>query len=139
MTPSRFLKDIDVSYVDWHGLTVNPFTAVFDSEFEGYTSFQRKPSYDGNFMQKKPASQPSVQQPVHRNLVPIRKASSKPADEIADASQLVAGVRIKHKLFGEGRIVDRIGDGENTKLIVEFDSGDTKTLLLKFAKLQILD
>ena len=139
MTPSRFLKDIDVSYVDWHGLTVNPFTAVFDSEFEGYTSFQRKPSYDGNFMQKKLASQPSVQQPVHRNLVPIRKASSKPADEIADASQLVAGVRIKHKLFGEGRIVDRIGDGENTKLIVEFDSGDTKTLLLKFAKLQILD
>lgn len=139
MAPSRFLKDIDVSYVDWHGLTVNPFTAVFDSEFEGYTSFQRKPSYDGGFMQKKAVSQPSVQQPTHRNLVPLKKVSAKQSDEIADASQLVAGVRIKHKMFGEGRIVDRIGDGENTKLIVEFDSGDTKTLLLKFAKLQILD
>ena len=90
-------------------------------------------------MQKKAVSQPSVQQPTHRNLVPLKKVSAKQSDEIADASQLVAGVRIKHKMFGEGRIVDRIGDGENTKLIVEFDSGDTKTLLLKFAKLQILD
>jgi DNA helicase-2/ATP-dependent DNA helicase PcrA len=137
MAPSRFLKDIDVSYVDWHGLTVNPFSAVFDSEFEGYTSFQRKPAFDSSFMQKKTLT--SVQQPSHRNLVPLKKASAKPSDEIADASQLIAGVRIKHKMFGEGRIVDRIGDGENTKLIVEFDSGDTKTLLLKFAKLQILD
>ena len=139
MAPSRFLKEIDVSYVDWHGLTVNPFTAVFDSEFEGYTSFQKKPSFDTNFVQKKPLSQPRVEQPTHRNLVPLQKASSKQSDVVADANMLVSGVRIKHKMFGEGRIVDRIGDGENTKLIVEFDSGDTKTLLLKFAKLQILD
>ena len=71
--------------------------------------------------------------------MPLKKMSSRPAEEIADSSQLVEGVRIKHKMFGEGRIVSRIGDGENTKLVVEFDSGDTKTLLLKFAKLQILD
>ena len=121
MAPSRFLKDIDTSYVDWHGLSVSPFLATFDDEFEGYTKFQRKPSFSP------------------RNLVPLKKMSSRPAEEIADSSQLVEGVRIKHKMFGEGRIMSRIGDGENTKLVVEFDSGDTKTLLLKFAKLQILD
>ena len=71
--------------------------------------------------------------------MPLKKTTSAPSGEIADASLLVEGVRILHKMFGEGRIVSRLGEGENTKLVVEFDSGDTKTLLLKFAKLQILD
>ena len=138
MAPSRFLKDIDTSYVDWHGLSVSPFLATFDDEFEGYTKFQRKPSFPTESSPRSVSFKP-VEQQSPRNLVPLKKMSSRPAEEIADSSQLVEGVRIKHKMFGEGRIVSRIGDGENTKLVVEFDSGDTKTLLLKFAKLQILD
>ena len=138
MAPSRFLKDIDVSYVDWHGLSASPFLATFDDEFEGYTKFQRKPSFSTSSSPQS-ASFKSVEQQQPRNLVSLKKMSSRPSDEIADSSQLLEGVRIKHKMFGEGRIVSRIGEGENTKLVVEFDSGDTKTLLLKFAKLQILD
>ncbi len=138
MAPSRFLKDIDTSYVDWHGLSVSPFLATFDDEFEGYTKFQRKPSFSAESSPRSVSFKP-VEQQSPRNLVPLKKMSSRPAEEIADSSQLVEGVRIKHKMFGEGRIMSRIGDGENTKLVVEFDSGDTKTLLLKFAKLQILD
>ena len=143
MAPSRFLKDIDVSYVDWHGLSVNPFSAAFDTEFECYTRFQRKQTYesspDFNFAKKSKETDFKRTEQKPRNLVPLQKASSKPADDVADANLLVEGVRIKHKLFGEGKIVCRMGDGDNTKLVVEFDSGDTKTLLLKFAKLQILD
>lgn len=138
MAPSRFLKEIDVSYVDWHGLSVNPFAATFDDEFEGYTRFQRKSAYDGGGKPTVDVASHS-ERPARRNLVPLQRASAKPSEEIADASLLVDGVRIKHKMFGEGHIVERIGDGDNTKLVVEFDSGDTKTLLLKFAKLQILD
>jgi DNA helicase-2/ATP-dependent DNA helicase PcrA len=143
MAPSRFLKDIDTVYVDWHGLTINPFSAAFDNEFEGYTRFQRKQTYDSTpdfIFDTKPKEEGfrrTEQKP--RNLVPLQKVSAKPAADVADASLLVEGVRIKHKIFGEGKILSRVGDGENTKLIVEFDSGDTKTLLLKFAKLQILD
>lgn len=133
MAPSRFLKDIDANYVDWHGLSVSPFLASFDDEFEGYTKFQRKPSFSAAMSDTK------HDEPKRRNLVPLKKMPSSAAGEIADSSMLVEGVRIKHKMFGEGRIVQRIGDGENTKLVVVFDSGDTKTLLLKFAKLQILD
>ena len=138
MAPSRFLKDIDVSYVDWHGLSASPFLATFDDEFEGYTKFQRKPSFSTSSSPQSVSFKP-VEQQQPRNLVPLKKMSSRPSEEIADSSQLLDGVRIKHKMFGEGRIVSRIGEGENTKLVVEFDSGDTKTLLLKFAKLQILD
>ena len=129
MSPSRFLKDIDVSYVDWHGKIASPFLA-FNDEFEGYTRFNRKQQDVPQFAKK---------QVEHRNLVPIEKSVSHAPAVMADSSQLVIGVRIKHKVFGEGVIVNRIGQGEDEKLIVEFDSGDTKTLLLKFAKLQILD
>ncbi len=137
MAPSRFLKDIDASYVDWHGLSVSPFLASFNDEFEGYTKFQRKPSIDTSIFSAKTETKPV--EPLRRNLVPLKKTSSETTSEIAESSQLVVGVRIKHKMFGEGRIVNRLGDGGDTKLVVEFDSGDTKTLLLKFAKLQILD
>ena len=137
MAPSRFLKDIDASYVDWHGLSASPFLATFDDEFEGYTKFQRKPAYDSTPFARDFDTKPT--EPARKNLVPLKKVSSQPSGEIADANLLVEGVRIKHKLFGEGRITSRVGEGENTKLVVEFDSGDTKTLLLKFAKLQILD
>ncbi len=137
MAPSRFLKDIDASYVDWHGLSVSPFLASFNDEFEGYTKFQRKPSLDTSIFSAKTETKPV--EPLRRNLVPLKKTSSETTSEIAESSQLVVGVRIKHKMFGEGCIVNRLGDGGDTKLVVEFDSGDTKTLLLKFAKLQILD
>jgi DNA helicase-2/ATP-dependent DNA helicase PcrA len=138
MAPSRFLKDIDANYVDWHGLSVSPFLATFDDEFEGYTRFERKQTYSGPTSFTKVA-EPKPVEPQQRKLVPLKKTTSAPSGEIADASLLVEGVRILHKMFGEGRIVSRLGEGENTKLVVEFDSGDTKTLLLKFAKLQILD
>ena len=138
MAPSRFLKDIDANYVDWHGLSVSPFLATFDDEFEGYTRFERKQTYSGPTSFTKFA-EPKPVEPQQRKLVPLKKTTSAPSGEIADASLLVVGVRILHKMFGEGRIVSRLGEGENTKLVVEFDSGDTKTLLLKFAKLQILD
>ncbi len=138
MAPSRFLKDIDLSYVDWHGQAVNPISAAFNDGFTGYNSFQRKQTYmpSSGF-----TSQPQQSSPVfrQRNLVPLEKLSAKPVADVADASQLVEGIRIKHKVFGEGQIIKRIGDGDDTKLIVSFDSGDTKTLLLKFAKLQILN
>ncbi len=142
MMPSRFLKDIDVSYVDWHGQAVSPMFASFQDEFEGYTRFNRKQSYSSPSVSipetETPSYAPKPQQ--HRNLVPLQKTSS-PSSSItpSDSNLLVAGVRIKHKMFGEGRIINRLGAGEDTKLIVEFDTGDTKTLLLKFAKLQILD
>lgn len=140
MAPSRFLKDIDVSYVDWHGKIASPFLA-FNDEFEGYTRFSRKQTYNPETPTKRiETPQQFASKPFERrNLVPLEKTSSSSTATMADSSQLVIGVRIKHKVFGEGKIVNRIGEGESEKIIVEFDNGDTKTLLLKFAKLQILD
>ena len=87
MAPSRFLKDIDASYVDWHGLSVSPFLASFNDEFEGYTKFQRKPSLDTSIFSAKTETKPV--EPLRRNLVPLKKTSSETTSEIAESSQLV--------------------------------------------------
>ena len=47
-------------------------------------------------------------------------------------------MRVAHNSFGKGEILEIIDEGSNSKLIIKFDTGDTKTLLLKFAKLLIL-
>ena len=44
------------------------------------------------------------------------------------------GERVKHKLFGEGDIVEIDGWGENAKLTITF-SEDNKVIIAKYEKL----
>ena len=48
------------------------------------------------------------------------------------------GSRVRHDQFGEGKIIDKSGQGEELKLVVLFDSGQWKKLLVKYANLQAL-
>lgn len=48
------------------------------------------------------------------------------------------GQRVEHDRFGEGVIIEIEGEGSNMKVIVEFDTGGRKTLLIKFAKIRII-
>lgn len=78
---------------------------------------------------------------------PTRRASAgftppKPADPnfIADPiSKLAAGQKIEHDRFGFGQILSIEGDPLNLKAVVDFDEGGRKILLLKFAKLRIVE
>jgi DNA helicase-2/ATP-dependent DNA helicase PcrA len=42
---------------------------------------------------------------------------------------------VRHKKFGIGRVQNFVDTGENSTITVKFNSGQTKTLLLKYAKL----
>jgi DNA helicase-2/ATP-dependent DNA helicase PcrA len=59
-----------------------------------------------------------------------------------DESQEIPGVeigqRVRHELFGVGKIVSADGHGENTKVTVRFADAGTKKLVLKYANLQFL-
>lgn len=49
-----------------------------------------------------------------------------------------AGQRISHPDFGEGKVIETEGSGQNTKVTILFDSGARKKLLLKYAPIQVL-
>ena len=48
------------------------------------------------------------------------------------------GGRVKHGVFGEGKIVQIAGSGESAKITVAFANGTRRTFMLKFAPLEIL-
>lgn len=49
------------------------------------------------------------------------------------------GSKVRHDRFGEGEIVSIEGEGGNAKATVAFDHFGQKQLLLKFAKLTMLN
>lgn len=53
-------------------------------------------------------------------------------------SELRAGMRIQHEAFGEGKILIVDTSGMSPKARVAFDTGDTKTLMLKYARIRII-
>ena len=55
-----------------------------------------------------------------------------------DDSILKAGTRVLHPDFGEGRVIQKEGFGEGTRLLIRFEAGFTKRLLAKYADLEII-
>jgi DNA helicase-2/ATP-dependent DNA helicase PcrA len=49
-----------------------------------------------------------------------------------------AGQRVRHKSFGTGRVKEFIDMGENSVVVVEFNTGQTKSLLVKYADLSTI-
>lgn len=48
------------------------------------------------------------------------------------------GARVMHEKFGLGKVTDVVGAGDMQKATVQFEGGNLKQLMLKFAKLKIL-
>ncbi|WP_196159565.1 DNA helicase II [Reinekea sp. G2M2-21] len=76
--------------------------------------------------------------------VRLRSTVSRPVDfgmqqqiAVEDAG-LAIGQRVSHAMFGEGVIVNAEGGGAQTRVMVAFDDGKERTLMLQYANLQAL-
>lgn len=58
--------------------------------------------------------------------------------EWRDKPRVRRGCRIKHPLFGEGRVITLQGSGESMKVMVRFEDGSTRKFLMKVAPLEVL-
>ena len=111
--PSRFLKEIDKCYIS------NPLTD-FEDEI--------RTKYTPQFSSRQPS--------------PVQRVAVKAPDPnfVADSPlKIKAGQNIEHDRFGYGVVVSVEGDPANLKAVVDFKIGGRKTLLLKFAKIRIVD
>ncbi len=52
---------------------------------------------------------------------------------------LKVGCRVMHEKFGLGKVAQIVGAGENQKAVINFEGNNVKQLMLKFAKLKILN
>ncbi len=86
------------------------------------------------------ASHPAAQ--LTRPSTPrLQRVSSLPKSKAATSVSLTmaVGSLIEHERFGRGTIQALEGEGENLKAVVAFEEVGTKKLLLKFAKLTVLN
>lgn len=115
--PSRFLEDIDPSYIKIskkisHSKPESPDRRYSSSLVRGMKTASKKPVN-------------SYQHQTSENFRP------------SDTSGLTEGMKVEHSKFGFGKVISLDVDGANRKAKVLFENFGEKTLLLSFAKLKI--
>jgi DNA helicase-2/ATP-dependent DNA helicase PcrA len=135
--PSRFLKEIDEQFLDVPDEPKNSFASGFDMPEE--TSWNRKLRF-GAGKETIPQSEPAFRP---KNLIKLEKAENRPSAPINfqadDPSKIQTGMQVMHERFGTGKVIHLEGDAPNIKATVFFQGAGQKQLLLKFAKLQIVN
>ncbi len=137
--PSRFLEEIDEKYVE--NLTpvdTYRFKPLVSSDIFGEVDKSR-------FRQVKPTNTtpPSSIKPNASQLRKLRKL--KPDLSIPSESNgnkeinLAEGNLVNHSRFGRGKVIKIEGIGNDKKAEIRFEKGDVKKLLLRFARLEVID
>jgi DNA helicase-2/ATP-dependent DNA helicase PcrA len=138
--PSRFINEIDGDYLEY---TTPPDNYKYKPLLE--MDLWDEPD-KSKLRQNKPTSSaaPTVNKPNEEQIRKLRKM--RPLTETTNSSapagfegNLQAGTRVAHARFGRGTVVSIEGSGTEKKAEIDFEIGGLKKLLLRFAKLDVLE
>ena len=163
MIPSRFLRDLDMRYLNLHNCSADLKFTSRSNDFSPLSSWGSSKNRHGElgldfediaainlsssqgekipFSKKKESSfAPSLQGASgSKRAIPIpysqRKASKGVPREAMDFS---VGDIVQHPTFGRGVVTSVLDKGENSKIQVNFDTAGEKTILIRFASLKKL-
>ncbi len=162
--PSRFLREIDPRYVNgvieeveipdeddadegWGGWNRRRPGRSFDSERGSSGSYGNSGGYGSSsapkFIRREPSATVSTAPHDMSRLRKIQKpfATSSPLSAPSSSSAVCdfsEGDRVGHQRFGSGTVLKVSDVDTDARVIVKFDNGETRTLLIKFAKLSKL-
>lgn len=131
---SRFVEEIDPVYLEMprrNSAFPKPGQAPF-------AQFRQKSLFgDGEpttFQKKAVKSEP-------KSLKPINNMKSGPTmgNSPAEISAIMPGLQVSHAKFGRGKVLSVEGSGDSAKAIIFFEGVGQKQLMLKFAKLTIIN
>lgn len=140
--PSRFIEEITEKYLEYLTPTETnyKYKPMIDSDVFGDVDKSK-------LRQAKPvsttppawvtANDPKPESSVRR-LKPIEGRGPVSSSPVPD-SKLVPGNVVMHERFGKGQVVGLEGVGADKKAEIRFEVGGLKKLLLRFAKLDILE
>lgn len=118
--PSRFIYEIDDKFVEFNKIMKSPIN-----------NLQNIPSSN------KPLDVNSTKKQQYlSHSINVQNKDNFQGDAI-EAIQV--GDRVEHFKFGKGSVLQLEGKDDEKKAVVKFDSAGQKTLLLKFAKLKIIN
>lgn len=136
--PSRFLEEIDDQYLDIQTpIDSYRYKPLIDSDIFGDVDKSK-------LRQNKPVSSdpPRMGKPTEDQLRKLRKLKPEgtPVRTTPELSgKLSQGTKVEHSRFGKGEVLHVEGAGQDQKAEIDFKNGGIKKLLLKFAKLKVLE
>ena len=136
--PSRFIKDIDVQFLDMpeepkpKQARIGDWDEDMETERNRFQSSFSKPVFKERTERVElPASSKRLVKmssaTTDNNKVPIQNGS------------IPAGAFVKHGVFGIGKVLETSMVNGNEKADIDFGEKGVKSLLLKFAKLEVLE
>lgn len=127
--PSRFIDELDQKFI--HHI----------NRMEGNTgggrslnSYQRPSEY----AKPQSRSETGFKMPTQRNLKPLKSATTSSGKQ-ATTVPLKVGYNVVHERFGKGKVTALEGKAPDQKATIFFPRVGNKTLILKFAKLEVVD
>ena len=137
--PSRFIEEIEDRYIE--NLTpvdTYRYKPLINTDIFGEVDKSK-------LRQSKPENgvPPGIGKPNQNQLRKLRKLKPELAKPIGNTNpidpNLSEGTLVNHTRFGRGKVLRIEGAGNDKKAEIQFDKGDIKKLLLRFAKLEIID
>jgi DNA helicase-2/ATP-dependent DNA helicase PcrA len=137
--PSRFIEEIDGQFVE----NLTPvdkyrFKPLIDADIFGDVDRSR-------LRQEKPRNgkPPDRPRPNENQLRKLRRIKPELAQPVGNAGsgdiKLEVGSKVNHSRFGRGEVIKMEGAGNDKKAEIRFEQGDVKKLLLRFARLEVLE
>ena len=120
---SRFVEEIDPKYIELPRSRKNAFPPVGELPRAFFT-----------------AGRPAQPSAPKRSFVPLNKATGPSmANSAADVAKIQVGMKVSHAKFGIGKVVAIEGSADSRKATVFFENVGQKQLVLKFAKLTVIE
>lgn len=135
--PSRFLSEIDQKYLQQASTSRNTgFTTTRRTAQPSFSSISSSVSTNPSHLE---SPIPSMSTAANtRRLTPLGKrpaTSAQTSAPIDNVLQLRVGQVVNHARFGRGTVQSLEDSGMDAKATILFDNGETRKLLLRFAKL----
>lgn len=141
--PSRFIQEINPDYVEY--LTPVETNYKYQSSINAdiFGDVDKSKLRQGPPKSGTPPKRLSEDKEKFREMYDIRKLkkiSPTSSNNASNENQLLApGQTVLHQRFGKGKVIDIEGAGSDKKAEIQFEVGGLKKLLLRFAKLEIID
>ena len=129
--PSRFISEIDPAFLQVEA-AYGAAQGGGRSLSSGRSGFE-KPFTGG--LNRMGTASPA---PAPRSLKSLKELSAKPAGGDSEL-ELKVGYMVEHDRFGKGKVTKLEGAGVDRKATIFFPHAGSKTLLLRFAKLTVLE
>ncbi|MFN5706370.1 MAG: ATP-dependent helicase [bacterium] len=121
--PSRFLEEIDAKYLEVNYL---------QKPIQGNTFFDKDPDQYNSVSIKPKTTVQANPNKVFNHVASADFVPSSPTD-------IRVGMEVEHKKFGFGKVLEMEGSTGDIKTTIHFNGLGKKQLLLKFAKLRIVN